>query len=81
MSVPTICKNVHFNFTKSTSTSTSTSYYNPPILPSLYSVLDKLNINTSDLDNKEFDVIYLENILSEVCSVLTDNNIDMNLEK
>ena len=88
-SVPAICKNVPFNSTNSTSssrttstsTSTSTSHDNPLIVPSLYPTLDKLNINTSDLDSNPVDVIYLKNLLSEVCSVLKDNNIDMDLEK
>ena len=56
--VPTICKTTSFNCSKSTSTSTTTStstsisHDNPPILTSLYPILDKLNINTSDLDDK-----------------------------
>ena len=85
--VPTICKNTSSNCSKSTSTSTftststSTSHDNPPILPSLYPILDKLNINTSKLDDKPLDVISLKNLLSEVSCVLTDNNISMNLEK
>ena len=85
--VPKICKNIPFSSTNSTSssssptTSTSTSHDNPPIVPSLYPTLDKLNINTSDLDSNPVDVIRLKNLLSEVCSVLKDNNIDMNLEK
>ena len=81
--VPTIRKNAPSNCSKSTSTSTSTytSHDNLHMFPSLYPILDKLNIDISDLDNKDFDVIYLKNLLSEVCSVLTDNNIDMNLEK
>ena len=65
----------------SSSTSTSTSHNNPPILQSLYSILKSININTSDLENKHLDVIYLKNLLSEVSCVLTDNNISMNLEK
>ena len=63
---PTICKNTSSNCSKSTSaststsSSTSTSHDNPPILLSLYPILDKLNINTSDLDDKPLDVIYLK---------------------
>ena len=83
--VPTICKNTSPNCSKSTSTSTftspSTSHDNPPILPSLYPNLDKLKINTSDLDDNHLDVIYLKNLLSNVSCVLTDNNISLNLEK
>ena len=65
--VPTICKNTSSNCSKSTSTSTftststSTSHDNPPILPSLYPILDKLKINTSNLDVNDLDVIYLNN--------------------
>ena len=84
-SVPAICKNVPFNSTNPTSssrtTSTSISHDNPLIVPSLYPTLDKLNINTSGLDSNLVDVVYLKNLLSEVCIVLKDNNIDMNLEK
>ena len=34
-----------------------------------------------DLENKNLDVIYFKDLLSEVSCVLTDNNISMNLEK
>ena len=63
------------------SSSTSTLHDNPSNLQSLYPILDELKINTSDLDDKPLDVIYLKNLLSEVSCVLTDNNISMNLEK
>ena len=83
VSVPATCKNTSSNCSKSTSasTSTSTSHDNPPMLPSLYSMLDKLKINTANLDVKHLDVIYLKNLLSEVSCVLIDNNITLNLEK
>ena len=87
MSVPIICKNTSSNCSKSiststfTSTNTSISHDNPPILPSLYPILDQLNINTSNLDDKYLDVIYLKNLLPEVSCVVTDNDISTNLEK
>ena len=89
VSVPNICKNTSSNCSKSTPTSTSTSssiftstsHKNPPILPSLYPIIEKLNINTSTLDDKPLDEIYLKTFLSEVSYVLTENNISMNLEK
>ena len=43
--------------------------------------LDSLNINTSYLNDKPFDIIFLKNLLSEVSCVLIDDNINMNLEK
>ena len=85
--IPASCKHIPSNLSKSTSTSTSTSsstsisHDNPPILPSLYPILDQLNINTSVLDYKYLDVIYLNIFLSEVSCVLIDNNISLNLEK
>ena len=81
MSGPTICKKFPSNCSKSTSTSTSTSHDHSYILQTLYPILESININTSDLDNKSVDVIYLQNLASEVCCVLKDNNINMNLEK
>ena len=42
-------------------------------------MLDKLNINTSNLNVK--DEIYLKNLLSEVSCLLTYNNITLHLEK
>ena len=81
VSIPVSCKYIPSNFSKSTSTSTSTSYDNPPILPSLFPILDQLEIITFKLDNKPLNVIFLKNLLSEVSCVLTDNNISMNLEK
>ena len=77
VSVPAILKNTPSNSSKST----STSYDNPPILQSMYPILDKLNINTSKLDDKPLDIIFLKNLLSEVSCVLIDNNININLEK
>ena len=67
VSIPTSCKHIASNLSKSTSTSTSTSsststlHENPPNIQSLYPILDKHNINTSDLENKHLDVIYLKN--------------------
>ena len=57
--------------------STSTSHDNPPILQSMYPILDMLNINTSNLDHKPFDLIFLKNLLSEVSCLLIDNNINI----
>ena len=79
--IPTSCKHIPSNVSKSTTTFISTSHDNPPILPSLYPILDKLKINTSDLENKHLDVIYLKKLLSEVSCVLTYNNITLHLEK
>ena len=83
VSIPASCKHIPSNFSKSTSTSTSTftSHDNPPILPSLYPIFDKLYTNNSKLDDKHLDVISLKNLLSEVSCVLTDNNTSLNLEK
>ena len=50
-------------------------------LQPIYPILDKLNINTSNLNDKLLDVIFLKKLLSEVSCVLTDNNISINLEK
>ena len=47
----------------------------------MYPILDKLNINTSKLDDKPLDIIFFKKILSGVSCVLTDNNINMNLEE
>ena len=47
----------------------------------MYPILDKLNVNTSKLNDKLLDVICLKNLLSEDSCVLIDNNINMNLEK
>ena len=77
VSFPAILKNTPSNSSKAT----STSYNTPPILQYMYSILDKLNINTSKLDDKPFDIIRLKNLSSEVSCVLIDNNINMNLEK
>ena len=60
VSVPAICKNLPSNSSKSTSTSsytsTSISHDNPPILQSMYPILDELNMNTSKLDDKPLDI-------------------------
>ena len=80
VSIPVSCKYIPSNFSKSTSSSTSTLHDNPPIRQSLYPILKSLNINTSDLENKHLDVIYLKNLTSEVSCVLIDNNIGMSLE-
>ena len=75
VSISASCKYIPSNFSKSTSTSTcsstSTSHDNPPILPYLYPILDKLNINSSELDDKYLDVTYLKNLLSEVSCITT----------
>ena len=47
----------------------------------MYSILDKINNNTYNLDDKPLDVIFLKHLLFEVSCVLIDNNINMNLEK
>ena len=47
VSVPAISKNIPPKCSKST----SILYDNPPILQLMYPILDKLNINTSDLDD------------------------------
>ena len=82
-SIPDSCKYIPSNFSKSTSSSSSTStlHDNPPILQSFYPILDKLNINTSKLDDKPLDVIYLKNLSSKVSCALTYNNISMNSKK
>ena len=54
ISDPVICKNSPSNCSKSS----STSHDNPPILQFIYPILDKLNINTSNLDAKILDVIF-----------------------
>ena len=77
VTVPVILKNAPSNCSKST----STSYDNPLILQSMYPILDKLNINTSNLDDKPLDLIFLKNLLSEVSCVLIYNNININLEE
>ena len=81
VSIPAICKNLPSNFSKSTSISTSTSRDNPPIIQTLYPILDSLDVNTSNLEDKHLDNIFLNNLLSEVRCVLIDNNMNMNLEK
>ena len=77
VSDPTICNNSPSDCSKSS----STSHGNPPILQSIYPILDKFNINTSNLDDTHLDVIFLKNLLSEVNYVLIDNNMNINLEK
>ena len=74
---PVICKKSSSNCSKSS----STSHDNPPILQSIYLILDSLNINTSNLKDKPLHMILFRNLLSEVSCVLTDNIINMNLEK
>ena len=76
VSDPKICKKSPSNHSKSS----PTSHDNPPILQYIYPTLDKLNINTSHLDDKPLGVIFLKSLLSEVSCVLTDNNISMNLD-
>ena len=61
VSIPTSCKHIPSDFSNSTSTSSSTLHDNPPILQSIYPILDKLNINTSKLDVKPLGIIYLKN--------------------
>ena len=77
VSVSVIIKNAPSNSSKPT----STLYDNPPILQSMYPILDELNINNSILDDKSLEVICLKNLLSKVSFILTYNNISMNLEK
>ena len=62
------CKTAPFNCSKSS----SISHNNLHILQSIYPILDKLNINTSNLDDKSLNVIFLKNSLSEVSCVLID---------
>ena len=57
MSIPDSCKYIPSHFSKSTST--STLHDNPPTLQFLYPILDQLNINTSELNDKPLDIIYL----------------------
>ena len=59
VSGPAICKNDSSNCSKSI----STSYDNPPILQTLYPVLDSLDINTTNLEYKHLDVIFLKIII------------------
>ena len=47
----------------------------------IHPILDELDINTSKLDDKPLDVIYLKNLSSKVSCALTYNNISMNLKK
>ena len=74
---PVICNNSSSNCSKSS----STLHDNQPILQSIYSILDSLKINTSNLNDKYFDAIVLNNLLSKVSCVLIDNKINMNVEK
>ena len=46
------------------SKSISISYDNPPILQFMYHILDKLNINTSDLNDNPLGFIFLRKLLS-----------------
>ena len=55
--------------------------WSPPIIQSIYLILDSLNINTSNLNENSFDVIFLKNLLSEISCILTDNNININFRK
>ena len=59
VSVPAICKNDPSNCSKSI----STSHDNPPILQTLYPILDSLDINTTNLEYKHLDVIFLKIII------------------
>ena len=77
VSDPVICKKSSSNCSKSS----STSHNNPLILQSIYPILDSLHINTYNFKDKDFDVIFLKNLLSEVSCVLIDNNMNINLEK
>ena len=77
VSVPVICKNAPSNYSKST----STLHDNPPLLQTLYPILDSLDINTSNLVDDHLNDLFLKNLLSEVSCVPTDNNININLEK
>ena len=53
---PIVCNNSLLNCSKSS----SISYDNPPILQSIYPILDSLNINTSNLNDKFLDVVFLK---------------------
>ena len=77
VSDPVICKNSSSNCSKFS----YMSHDNPPILKSIYPILDSLNINTSNLKHKQVGVILLKIFLSKVSCDLIDNNINMNLEK
>ena len=78
---PVISKKLSSNYSKSSSTSPD----NPPILQSIYTILDShninininININTSDLESKPLDIKLLNNLLSKVSCVLIDNNFHM----
>ena len=50
-----IYKNVPSNCSKSS----SSSHDNPPILQSIYPILDKININISNLNDRPLDVMLL----------------------
>ena len=52
--VPVICNNSSLNCLKST----SISHDNPPLLQTLYPILDSLDINTSNLEYKHLNVIF-----------------------
>ena len=54
ISDPVICKKSPSNSSKSS----STSHDNPPILQSIHPILDKLNINISNLNDKPLDFIF-----------------------
>ena len=45
------------------SKSTSTSHDNPPMLQTLYPILDSLDINTSNLEVKYLDVFFKEFVI------------------
>ena len=57
--VPPILKNASSNSSKST----FTSYDNPPILQSMYPILDELNINTSKLDDTPLDIDFFSIVI------------------
>ena len=77
VSNPVICN----NSSSSCSKTSSTSHDNPPILQSIYLILDSLKIDPSHLNYNYFDVIFLNDLLSEVGCVLAYNNINLHLEK
>ena len=66
---------------KSSSSIPSTSIGNTPLLQSKYTNLDRYKINLSNFRNKPLNVICLKKLLIEVCRVLDDNDISMNLKK
>ena len=72
---------MHDNSLLISSKSSSTPPENPHVLQSKYPILDSHNINTFTLNDNPLDLIYLNNLLSEVSCILKDNDSNMYLEK